>query len=86
MPKVTYTYKITAVDVVAKTMTITYTSPTYGDIVVCAHLPYKEESLTATIEDYSPVLNWLNSDRKYMDIQVGSTGCITQEVYAPWAE
>jgi hypothetical protein len=77
MIEIKYTYKIESIDKEAKTMTISYTSDVYGSIVSVAHLPKIDEDFDTVVEAYSPVREWVNRDKPYMDIDLGSTGIHT---------
>lgn len=73
---ITYTYEIVSVDETARCMEVVYSSEGRKTMHIGARLPYDGESLEGVIEMYSPVLYWLEQERKVQIPQVGTTGTI----------
>lgn len=80
MTHITYTYEVTSVDEVHKAMTILYTSPEYGTVLVGAPMPMEGETLDGIAEMYSPVATWLTKDRAVLPVAVGATGSLEHEL------
>lgn len=80
MTHITYTYEIASVDEAHKAMTILYTSPEYGTVLVGAPMPMEGETLDGIAEMYSPVATWLTKDRAVLPVAVGAKGSLE---YAP---
>jgi|TARA_R110000772_G_scaffold63548_1_gene142266 hypothetical protein len=80
MPIIEYKYKIVSVDPEHKTMSVEYTSPIYGTTVVCTHFPYSNESLESLIAYYNPVIEWVNRNRPFLDVPIGTSGTMSQKV------
>lgn len=83
MTHITYTYEIASVDEAHKAMTILYTSPEYGTVLVGAPMPMEGETLDGIAEMYSPVATWLTKDRAALPVAVGAKGSLE---YAPPSE
>ena len=82
MTHITYTYEIASVDEAHKAMTILYTSPEYGTVLVGAPMPMEGETLDGIAEMYSPVATWLTKDRAVLPVAVGAKGSLEYEVLA----
>lgn len=80
MTHITYTYEVASVDEVHKAMTILYTSPEHGTVLVGAPMPVEGETLDDIAAAYSPVATWLTKDRAVLPVAVGATGSLEHEL------
>lgn len=74
---ITYTYEIVSVDSEARCMEIVYTSEGRQTMRVGARLPFEGESLQDVVEQYSPVVYWLEQETPVIVPEVGASGVIS---------
>lgn len=72
MPTIDYTYTILEVN--DRSMTVEYTHPTHGPMQVGVRRPKVGETLEAVIDEFSPVIWWLEQSAEFAPVQVGVAG------------
>lgn len=72
MTTIPYTYEIVGAD--ERGMTVRYSNPEHGEMLVGVRLPYEGENVADVIDQFSPALYWADLTRPKQVIPVGTVG------------
>lgn len=72
LDKIPYTYKV--LEVQDWSMTVEYSNPTYGTMLVGVRLPRGNETLESVIDAANPTIYWRESEAPLVPVNVGDEG------------
>lgn len=81
MREIIYTYTVIESDTIEKTFTVLYESEGRESITVKIKYPFVGDNsdLNLLIQQFSPVVQWINAERTTVPVEIGMTGIITAQ-------